>query len=182
MKLPTHLAGLAVIAAALSLPMAGKCSEVVQSVSTGASYPVAQLVEKYRSLISGATSPRRSFEASRAYDSRIEKGARALEVFLTERFKLSSRPSNIRLDWENSTVRITKKLFLPITRARHSGRPSANLEVLIHLDPDMARQISTFPEQVVISLVFQFSRASSLIAREIRVTYGTKEVFHESDG
>ena len=169
------------LAVVLSASFAVAETDVVESAKTGATYTLDHVLRKYDSLKERTKAPRAQYETLDAYNKRISRAVEAFDAILDETFDLTTRPSDVSLDWENATLRVIKEFPLPVARLRHSGKASTTLELLIRMSAEQARVVSELPEQSLIRARFRFSRSepASLLLQQVKVTYGRDEIFRE---
>ena len=122
---------------------------------------------------------RRQFESSAAYEKRIRSNNDTLFRFLANRYKLVTSPDDVSLDWQNAVVRLSVTFPILVRRRRGGTNDSTELKVSAAVDPDTARIVKTFPQQVVLKVTFRFSQDRSIVIDKLTAEINGKEFHRE---
>ena len=122
---------------------------------------------------------RREFENSADYEKRIRSNTDTLFRFLAKQYRFVTSPHDVILDWQNSMVRLIVDFPIVVRRSRGGTDDSKELVISTNVDPDTARIIKTFPDQVVLRITFRFSQDYSIVIDQITAKINGKEFHRE---
>ena len=154
-------------------------SATVTDLGTGKSENLGLLIRRLFKAIDAANPSRRDFESVSAFEERQRRNRANLERLLQRRFRLSTAPDCVSLDWANSAVTIQLDLPIDVYRERGGSRKTSKLSFVARLQPDQARVVSSFPDEVLVRLDFRFSTTKAILLTAVRIIYHNREIYRE---
>ena len=138
---------------------------------------LSSLIMQLDDAIAQASPTRRDFESVSAFEQRQKANAVRLNRLLERKFRLSTAPDDVKLDWENSSLTIVLKLPIQVHRERGGSKKTTQLSIVVPVEPAEARVISSFPNEVLVHLDFRLSSAKALLLKGLRIMYHSKEIY-----
>ncbi|MGL1958197.1 MAG: hypothetical protein OCD00_12860 [Colwellia sp.] len=149
------------------------------NTSTKHFYDFDSEVKKIEYLSNQLDSGRRNFESAISYEKRISKNRKKLNLLTSKTFKYTSLPDEVNIDWSNSLV--TVKKTMPLRPIRSRGMGNDNKEIIIKLlaNPQQARKIKTFKNQILLTVLFSFTANRQLLIQSIEIEFNGDNIYHE---
>lgn len=154
-------------------------SKMVVDQTNGKRIGFASALNNLIKIRSEINSSRADFENLDTYERRIASAVTRLDKYTTRQFLDDSQFDDVRLDWENSRIILTKQAAVQIIRKRGMSQASNSLRVAVTVAPDLAREISSFPMECHYKAMFHFSRSGDIVLDQLQVFYGQRIIYEE---